>query len=60
MASNEPTCPVCGNAQWEASEEQFNLRRGDPRFIRGGGTQVLAYFCTRCDFVRLHRAPDTS
>ncbi len=49
---------MCGNTEWETGPEQFSLRRGDPRFVRGGGTAVLAFFCTRCDFVRLHRKHD--
>ena len=58
MAPAEPPCPVCGNTEWEAGPDAFSLRRGDPRYIRGGGTAVLAFFCTRCEFVRLHRKPD--
>jgi hypothetical protein len=51
----EPTCPVCRNAEWEEESKPFVLRVSDPRFIHGGGTDVTAFVCTRCGFVRLHR-----
>jgi hypothetical protein len=55
----EPNCPVCGNAVWESAPEPFKLRKADVR-VRGGGMAVNAYFCTRCDFLRLHRAGGAS
>jgi predicted nucleic-acid-binding Zn-ribbon protein len=57
--NESPSCPLCGNAEWEEAQQQFVLREADPRIIHGGGTDVSAFFCTRCGFVRLHRAAVT-
>jgi rubredoxin len=51
--ATDPACPMCGETKWEAFEHGVNLRPDDPRYIRGGGTNVLAYMCARCQFVRL-------
>jgi len=58
MAPTAPPCPICGNTEWEEGAKKLILRKIDPRIVRGGGTPAKAYFCTSCEFIRLHRAPD--
>ncbi|MDQ3777245.1 MAG: hypothetical protein M3310_00010 [Actinomycetota bacterium] len=53
MATEQPVCPVCGNTDWEAADPV--VLRPAPRSVRGGGSAVAAFVCTRCEFIRLHR-----
>lgn len=60
MPSDDPVCPVCGSTRWEPGAEPFMLREADPRVMRGGGMPVVAFFCSGCNFTRLHRVNDGS
>lgn len=55
MASETPACPICGHTEWDEDREPYALRQADPRILQGGGVVVTAYFCARCDYIRLHR-----
>jgi hypothetical protein len=58
MPTEDVVCPVCGGTEWQQGEEPYMLRPGNPRYVRGGGDTVIAFFCVRCDFIRLHRAAE--